>query len=618
MRSVTARPSRRSFGAKAAVLVIAGALIFAGCGGSESAAPASSAGTMAKGVEILPGAAAGSAGSGNPTPISQPSCPAVVYESNRATTDEPTLTQGPIRLDGGKEPVAAIDPGGSPIVLGSEEILGNVATPPGPAVVASREQFEQRWQATVQSPLGNETLTDQRIEGPVCIEGGKTPSGPAVDTGSAPIVLGSSAMEAAVAPGTPTGVSAAPIAGATSIAVTWAALTSLGSGDIYGYVATASASLMNTSPVGTCFIQSASATSCTIEGLKPGTEYFVDVAAFNSVGNSPASSPRVKVITPTLLKAPGAPTAITAAPNATSASSIAVTWAAPTSDGGSPITGYTASASTAPTSTSPDGTCKTASASATSCVIEGLKPGTDYFVDVAATNPVGNSSASSPRVKATTPTLQRVPGAPTAVTAAPERSILSTTIKVSWGMPTGDGGSPITGYRASVIVGGSLIGSCLAGGSERSCLIQGLTVGTTYTDVQVAAINSVGTGGTGKMQGTVTTLNGSGFDGWGPPKPVSAVTLTLGTGQMTVSWKAPSSPLGITRYTATATPRPQKFKGRGASRSCDAKASESSCVITGLTKGSTYDVVVTYTAVHFSIAKTATMPPSAPVSAVVG
>ena len=313
-----------------------------------------------------------------------------------------------------------------------------------------------------------------------------------------------------MAPGTPTGVSAGPIAGATSIAVTWAALTSLGSGEIYGYVATAFTRLISTSSVETCFIQSASATSCTIEGLQPGTNYFVDVAATNSVGSSPASSPRVKA----------------------------------------------------------------------------------------------------------TPTLLKVPGAPTAVTAAPERSILSTTIKVSWDMPPGDGGSPITGYRASVFVGGSLIGSCVAGGSERSCLIQGLREGTTYSDVQVAAINSVGTCGTGKMQGTLTTVIGSGFDEWGPPKPVSAVTLTLGAGQMTVSWKAPSSPPGITGYRATATPRPQKFLGGRSRGSCSAKASETSVVIKGLSKGFTYDVVVTYTAVHPSIAKTATMPPSAPVSVV--
>ena len=328
------------------------------------------------------------------------------------------------RRYGGREPVAATDPGGSPKVLGSVEIQGNVATPHGPAVVETRDQFEQRWQATVQVGVGNETLTDPRIKGPVCIEGGKKPSGTAVDTGSAPIVLGSSALGAAVAPGTPTGVSAGPIAGATSIAVTWAALTSLGSGEIYGYVATAFTRLISTSSVETCFIQSASATSCTIEGLQPGTNYFVDVAATNSVGSSPASSPRVKA----------------------------------------------------------------------------------------------------------TPTLLKVPGAPTAVTAAPERSILSTTIKVSWDMPPGDGGSPITGYRASVFVGGSLIGSCVAGGSERSCLIQGLREGTTYSDVQVAAINTVGTCGTGKMQGTLTTVIGSGFDEWGPPKPVSAVTLTLGAG----------------------------------------------------------------------------------------
>ena len=85
---------------------------------------------------------------------------------------------------------------------------------------------------------------------------------------------------------------------------------------------------------------------------------------------------------------------------------------------------------------------------------------------------------------------------------------------------------------------------------------------------------------------------------------------------MAVSWKAPSSPLGITGYRATATPRPQKFLGGRSRGSCRARDSETSRVIKGLSKGFTYDVVVTYTAVHPSIAKTATMPPSAPVSVV--
>ena len=66
--------------------------------------------------------------------------------------------------------------------------------------------------------------------------------------------------------------------------------------------------------------------------------------------------------------------------------SLGVTWAAPLSDGNSPITLYTATAS-------PDGaTCATAQ---NSCVIPGLVNETPYTVTVVATNEVGNSPASS-------------------------------------------------------------------------------------------------------------------------------------------------------------------------------------------------------------------------------
>jgi hypothetical protein len=82
---------------------------------------------------------------------------------------------------------------------------------------------------------------------------------------------------------------------------------------------------------------------------------------------------------------PGAPTAAVAVPYDTSAR---VSWSAPGSDGGSPVTAYTV------TST-PDGkTCQTAGD--LTCAVSGLRNGTSYTFTVAATNIVGAGLPSDP------------------------------------------------------------------------------------------------------------------------------------------------------------------------------------------------------------------------------
>lgn len=81
--------------------------------------------------------------------------------------------------------------------------------------------------------------------------------------------------------------------------------------------------------------------------------------------------------------APGAPTGVT---GTSGNGQVTVSWTAPTSVGGAPITGYTVTAS-------PGGaTCATAS---TSCVVTGLTNGTAYTFTVVATNVGGDSSPST-------------------------------------------------------------------------------------------------------------------------------------------------------------------------------------------------------------------------------
>ncbi len=94
------------------------------------------------------------------------------------------------------------------------------------------------------------------------------------------------------------------------------------------------------------------------------------------------SHTRVQVATATVASTPGAPGSPTATAGDTTA---ALTWA-PADDGGSPIAGYTATAS-------PGGqTCTTAG---TSCTIAGLTNATTYSVTVTATNTLGAGPAST-------------------------------------------------------------------------------------------------------------------------------------------------------------------------------------------------------------------------------
>lgn len=86
---------------------------------------------------------------------------------------------------------------------------------------------------------------------------------------------------------------------------------------------------------------------------------------------------------------PDAPTAISATSGGNESSII--TWSAPTSDGGSAITGYTVTASTGQTCTS----------ATTTCSMVGLTNGTAYTFTVKATNAIGISDVSSVSLLAT-------------------------------------------------------------------------------------------------------------------------------------------------------------------------------------------------------------------------
>ena len=114
------------------------------------------------------------------------------------------------------------------------------------------------------------------------------------------------------------------------ISVSWTP-NSDGGSPITGYVVTA------TGPDGiwTCAPASVADTSCMLSGLPGGQSYFVYVQATNAAGTSSAS---IGQFVTTADAPPSAPTDVSGDPGD---GQVTVTWAASTSTGGSPITGYT-------------------------------------------------------------------------------------------------------------------------------------------------------------------------------------------------------------------------------------------------------------------------------------
>lgn len=166
-------------------------------------------------------------------------------------------------------------------------------------------------------------------------------------------------------------------------------------------------------------IQNAGTTSCTVNSA-------TGVIAFTSAGDcvvratvasaSPYSSGTLdKTFTVQANGVPGAPTGATATAGDAQAT---VTWAAPGSNGGSPITSYTA------TATPGSATC-TATAPTLTCSITGLTNGTSYTFAITATNTTGTSltSSSSSSVTPTAPVQSPPPSA--FVPETPARTLTS-------------------------------------------------------------------------------------------------------------------------------------------------------------------------------------------------
>jgi uncharacterized protein (TIGR02145 family) len=286
-----------------------------------------------------------------------------------------------------------------------------------------------------------------------------------------------------------------------------------------------------------------------ITGLTANTKYYVRAYATNSIGTAYGN----ELTFTTSSTVPGAPTIKTVTAGNAQAT---VTFTAPVSDGGSAITGYTA--------TSNPGS-KTGSGTASPITVTGLTNGTAYTFTVTATNANGIGPASSASNSVIPST---VPGAPTGVTAIAGDAQATITFTA----PVSDGGSAITGYTVISSPGGST-----GTGSSSPITVSGLTNGSTYS-FQVLATNINGNSDLSYASNSVTLPTV-------PDAPIIG-TAMAGNAQATITFSAPANDGGsaITGYTATSSP--SGFIATGTT---------SPITVTGLTNGTAYTFTVTAT-----------------------
>lgn len=307
-----------------------------------------------------------------------------------------------------------------------------------------------------------------------------------------------------------------------------------------------------TSTPGSFTCQTSGALSCSVSGLTNGTAYTFAIVATNANGSGPSGSSAA--VTPRTV--PGAPFALAGTAGDAQAT---LTWTAPSSNGGAPISDYKVEYSGdngATWSTFAD-----AVSASTGAVVNVLVNGHPYVFRVSAINAAGTgpaSALSAPITPDGTPP-PTAPGAPTSVTGVAADS----SVAVSWVAPASNGGATITSYVVTASPGSA---TCQTTGAI-SCTVSGLTNGTPYT-FSVTATNSAGTGAAGTSSAvTPRTV----------PEAPTSVTGTPGASSVSVTWAAPASNGGavITSYLVTASPGPATCQTTGTL----------SCVVNALVNG---------------------------------
>ena len=316
--------------------------------------------------------------------------------------------------------------------------------------------------------------------------------------------------------------------GDTTASLSWSAPLSDGGQSITGYSVT-----------GTGGTATVTGTTASISGLTNGTSYNFTVAAINAVGTS--SDVATITITPF-----GVPLAPASASASVASDSATVTWAPPSSDGGSSVLSYNV---TLKMGADVRGSCSVAASAERSCAFGRLIPG-DYTVEVIAVNARGNSSAAT-----TTFTIAALSNPITFRTQQSGdtalQSVTANTINVNYGalpitiVPSSTSGQTVTltastgvgsGQFCTLSAGVVTINSYSNGGVTENCVITAVTTeptGSSYAN------------GSSTLTIVVSSV---------PSSAPRNVTTSISGSNVLVEWLAPTALGGtaITNYTISA------------------------------------------------------------------
>src|SRR5438552_2355486 len=322
-------------------------------------------------------------------------------------------------------------------------------------------------------------------------------------------------------PGAPRDLGA--VAGDATVALAWSSPSSDGGSTITNYkvyrgTISGQLSFLATLP---------NVLSYTDSAVTNGQTYYYKVTAVNAVGEGPRSN-----------EASGTPTSSQTVPapprqlNATPGDAqITLTWLAPSSDGGSPITHYKIYRGT----TSGGETLPATIGNVLTYSDTSVTNGVTYYYYVTAVN-VNSESGSSNEVSATPVAGPSAPGAPRNLVATPGNG----TMTLTWSRPSSDGRSPITGYT---IYRGTNSGNrsfAVPLGNVTTYMDTGLTNGQRYYYV-VTAVNAIGEGPpSSEVSAKPATVPGS-------PGNLQAIP---GNRNVTIQWSgAANNGAPVTNYT---------------------------------------------------------------------